>query len=113
MRRLLLLSLVEEILNFSQEDLVPEDVMLLDIGDSIFVWLGKDSNRAEKEACITSAKEYLEYDPSDRDKDIPITVVKQGFEPPSFKGFFGAWDDELFEVTLTEGTVYKVQRSLP
>ena len=32
----------------------------------------------EKSAALESAKEYLEYDPSDRDRDIAITVVKQG-----------------------------------
>ena len=31
----------------------------------------------EKTAALESAKEYLEYDPSDRDRDIAITVVKQ------------------------------------
>ena len=51
--------IVEEILNFGQADLVTEDVMLLDIGDAIFVWLGKDSNETERKACVKSAKEYL------------------------------------------------------
>lgn len=91
--------IVEEILNFGQADLVTEDVMLLDVGDCIFVWLGKDSNEVEKKACVVSAKEYLASDPTDRDKDIPIMVVKQSFEPPSFTGFFGIWDDELFGVS--------------
>lgn len=91
---------VEEILNFGQMDLVMEDVMLLDIGDSIFVWLGRYSNETERKSCITSAKEYLASDPSDRDKDIPIIVVKQGFEPVNFTGFFGAWDDEYFKVGM-------------
>ena len=48
---------------------------------------------------MTSAREYLATDPSDRDDDIPIIVVKQGYEPPSFTGFFGAWDQQLFEVS--------------
>ncbi len=86
-------------LNFAQEDLVSEDVMLLDVGDTLFVWLGIFSNQQEKSAALQNAKEYLEYDPSDRDKDIPVTVVKQGNEPPHFTGFFGAWDRELFKVT--------------
>ena len=53
----------------------------------------------EKSAALESAKEYLEYDPADRDRDIAITVVKQGHEPPHFTGFFGAWDRELFKVS--------------
>lgn len=88
---------LEEVLNFVQQDLVAEDVMLLDVGDSLFVWLGIHSNQQEKSAALESAKEYLEYDPSGRDRDIAISVVKQGHEPPHFTGFFGAWDRELFK----------------
>jgi hypothetical protein len=89
------------VLNFAQEDLVSEDVMLLDVGDTLFVWLGLHSNQQEKSAALENAREYLEYDPSDRDKDIAITLLKQGYEPPSFTGFFGAWDRKLFVVRET------------
>ena len=36
---------MEEVLNFVQQDLVPEYVMLLDVGDALFVWLGIQSNQ--------------------------------------------------------------------
>ena len=36
---------VEEVLNFVQQDLVADDVMLLDVGDALFVWLGIHSNQ--------------------------------------------------------------------
>ena len=85
-------------LNFTQTDLVSEDVMLLDVGDSVFVWLGCNSNRQEKCACVDSAREYLRTDPAGRDENAPILVVKQGYEPPHFTGIFGHWDPELFEV---------------
>jgi len=38
----------------------------------------------------------LESDPSGRDSDAPVIIVKQGNEPPLFTGFFGAWDEDLF-----------------
>ncbi len=57
-----------EIMNFGQVDLVMEDVMLLDVGDSLFVWLGRDSNDVERRSCVESAKEYLQTDPSGRDQ---------------------------------------------
>ena len=91
---------VEEILNFSQVDLVPEDVMLLDVGETLFVWLGGESNQRERSDAMLTARDYLLSDPSGRNPDIPIVVVKQGFEPPNFTGFFGAWDPELLGVTL-------------
>ena len=87
---------MEEVLNFTQIDLVTEDVMLLDTGETLFVWIGLDSNKAEKDAVLMTAKDYLMSDPSERNIDIPIMVVKQSFEPPHFTGYFGAWDADLF-----------------
>ena len=78
--------LVEEVLNFTQVDLVTDDVMLLDTGDTMFAWLGIDANKVERNAVLVTAKDYLLSDPSGRNVDIPIIVVKQGFEPPHFKG---------------------------
>ena len=86
---------MEEVLNFSQIDLVPEDVMLLDTGETLFVWLGHESSKVERSEVLVTAKDYLLSDPSERNADIPVIVVKQGHEPPNFTGFFGAWDPDL------------------
>ena len=86
---------VEEVLNFTQVDLVPEDVMLLDTGETLFVWLGYESSKSERTEVLVTAKDYLLSDPSERNTDIPVIVVKQSFEPPNFTGFFGAWDPDL------------------
>ena len=87
---------MEEIFNFNQMDLVTEDVMLLDAGETLFVWIGLEANKAEREAVLVTAKDYLLSDPSGRTNDLPICVIKQGFEPPHFTGLFGAWDEDLF-----------------
>jgi len=89
---------VEEVVSFNQEDMISEDVMLLDAGHSIFSWLGAHSNKQEQQETIRIAKEYLESDPSERDGDTPIIVIKQGVEPPNFTGFFGAWDEERWKL---------------
>ncbi|XP_074836545.1 advillin isoform X2 [Carettochelys insculpta] len=83
---------VTEVTDFSQDDLSESDVMLLDTWDQVFLWLGKDANATEKEAALATALEYLRTHPSGRETDTPILVVKQGFEPPNFTGWFGAWD---------------------
>ena len=72
--------------------------MILDCGETLFVWLGRESNRQEREAVLTTAKDYLLSDPSGRDVDIPVILVKQGHEPPHFTGYFGAWDSNLWPV---------------
>uniref|UniRef100_A0A8C6RSK5 Scinderin n=1 Tax=Nannospalax galili TaxID=1026970 RepID=A0A8C6RSK5_NANGA len=77
---------------FTQDDLAEDDVMLLDAWEQIFIWIGKDANEVEKRESLKSAKTYLETDPSGRDKRTPIVIIKQGHEPPTFTGWFLAWD---------------------
>ncbi|XP_021921948.1 advillin-like isoform X2 [Zootermopsis nevadensis] len=87
---------VEEIMNFTQSDLISEDVMMLDAHDSIFLWIGNDSNKNERDTAVKMAIEYLKSDPSNRSDDTAILKVKQGYEPPTFTGFFGVWDTSLW-----------------
>merc|ERR1711971_418667 len=78
---------VEEVVDFSQEDLIEEDVMILDAGHSIFGWFGALSTKQEQqESC-----------PNDRDVDTPVIKIRMGLEPPNFTGFFGSWDEERWD----------------
>lgn len=58
----------------------------------VYFWIGKDANEAEKEAAAVTVQEYLRTHPGGRDLDTPIVIVKQGYEPPTFTGWFLAWD---------------------
>ena len=40
-------------------DLVTDDVMLLDVGYAIYIWLGKECNEIEKKSASKAASEYL------------------------------------------------------
>ncbi|XP_064021336.1 villin-1 [Pogoniulus pusillus] len=84
--------LATEIVDFTQDDMEEDDVYLLDTWDQVFFWIGKGANESEKEAAAVMAQEYLRSHPSGRDLDTPIIVVKQGHEPPTFTGWFLAWD---------------------
>ncbi|KAK2515025.1 Gsn [Columba guinea] len=84
--------------DLTQDDLATDDVMLLDTWDQVFVWIGKDAQEEEKTEALKSAKRYIETDPASRDKRTPVTVVKQGFEPPTFSGWFLGWDDDYWAV---------------
>ncbi|XP_048848805.1 adseverin [Brienomyrus brachyistius] len=77
---------------FTQEDLAEDDVMLLDVWDQLFIWIGKDANEVERTESVKSAKTYIETDPAGRDQDTPVVIVKQGHEPPTFTGWFLGWD---------------------
>ena len=102
-------------MNFSQIDLVPEDVMLLDTGETLLVWLGHESSKVERSEVLVTAKDYLLSDPSERNVDIPVIVVKQGYEPPNFTGFFGAWDPDLWpqlDVVVRTKVKFKILRAI-
>ena len=68
---------VEEIGEFGQDDLIPEDVMLLDVSHTIFLWFGALSNKYEQQEGVRIAKDYLESCPNERDGDTPIIIIKQ------------------------------------
>ncbi|BES89474.1 actin Hypothetical protein [Nesidiocoris tenuis] len=88
---------VEETMNFSQSDLIGEDVMILDAFHTIFIWIGLKANKEEKSKAMEFASEYLDTDPCKRSPDIPVVQIIQGHEPPIFTGFFPSWDTNFWK----------------
>ncbi|KAM5145729.1 gelsolin isoform 3-T6 [Mantella aurantiaca] len=86
----------------TQDDLATDDVMLLDVWDQVFVWIGNEAQEEEKKEAVASASKYIETDPANRDKRTPIAVIKQGFEPPTFTGWFLGWDNDYWAVDPLE-----------
>uniref|UniRef100_A0A672T9H1 Macrophage-capping protein n=1 Tax=Sinocyclocheilus grahami TaxID=75366 RepID=A0A672T9H1_SINGR len=94
--------MVEEVPgDFTQSDLATDDVMLLDTWDQIFLWIGKEANEVEKTESPKIAKDYVDSDPSGR-RGLPITTIKQGAEPPTFTGWFQAWDPHMWDTDPLE-----------
>ncbi|KAK3515554.1 hypothetical protein QTP70_024384 [Hemibagrus guttatus] len=83
---------MNEVAQFSQDDLDEDDVMLLDTWDEVFLWIGNSANQFEIQESHSCAIEYLKTHPAGRDPNAPIISVKQGYEPPTFTGWFNAWD---------------------
>ncbi|KAK1900960.1 Advillin [Dissostichus eleginoides] len=84
--------IVTEVTQFTQDDLNEDDVMLLDTWDQVILWIGKEANEVERKEAVVTSREYLHTHPGARDPDTPIVLIKQGFEPPTFTGWFTAWD---------------------
>ncbi|KAM3622019.1 uncharacterized protein V6R79_019250 [Siganus canaliculatus] len=84
--------IVTEVTQFTQDDLNEDDVMLLDTWDQVCLWIGKEANEVERKEALITSQEYLRTHPGNRDPDTPIVLIKQGFEPPTFTGWFTAWD---------------------
>ncbi|KAI5109285.1 scinderin like a [Silurus meridionalis] len=82
--------------DFTQVDLATDDVMLLDTWHQIFLWIGNDANEVERSGSDKIAQDYVNSDPSGR-RGTPISIIKQGFEPPTFTGWFQAWDIQMWE----------------
>ncbi|KAL4001095.1 hypothetical protein ACER0C_006394 [Sarotherodon galilaeus] len=83
---------ITEVDDFAQCDLDEDDVMLLDTWEELFLWIGNSSYEYETKEALNSARDYLRTHPAGRDPDTPIIFVKQGYEPPTFTGWFNAWD---------------------
>lgn len=88
---------IEECCDFTQEDLMDEDVMLLDTVSTVFVWIGNGANKEEKEHAPQIAQDYIDAATDGRDPDTPIVIVKAGAEPLLFTCQFVGWDGEKEE----------------
>lgn len=63
------------------------NILLIDNGKKIFVWVGKDADPGEKVASIGAADRYAAMEPYA--KELPVTVIKEGQEARGgFKEFF-------------------------
>ncbi|XP_068594523.1 gelsolin-like [Brachionichthys hirsutus] len=78
----------------TQDDLAPDDVMLLDAWFQLFLWIGNEAQEEEKTEAASAAVKYIECDPADRDPSVPILTVHQGGELPTFTGWFTGWNYE-------------------
>jgi Gelsolin repeat len=50
---------VEEVPNFTQDDMMNDDIMLLDAYTTIYVWIGNGSNKFERNGAFKTAQRYI------------------------------------------------------
>merc|ERR1719341_2824068 len=82
-----------EVFDFEQKDLISDDVMLLDSGDEVYVWVGKEADKAEIDSGLTMATQFLDSDPTPRDADNSVIItIKEGREPDAFIAIFPDWE---------------------
>ncbi|KAH3759628.1 villin 1 S-like [Pelomyxa schiedti] len=85
---------VDEILQFSQDDLVRDDVMILDAINTVFLWIGKESHHTEQKFAGEVALEYTNATTNlaNRAEGTPVLRVLDGKEPSVFTTYFHGWD---------------------
>ncbi|MBA0731645.1 hypothetical protein Golax_020406, partial [Gossypium laxum] len=84
---------VEEVYNFSQDDLLTEDILILDTRAEVFVWVGQCVDVKEKENVFKIGQEYIDRASSldGLSPKVPLYKVTEGNEPCFFTTFF-SWD---------------------
>ncbi|KAG9134742.1 hypothetical protein Leryth_001049 [Lithospermum erythrorhizon] len=84
---------VEEIYNFSQDDLLSEDVLILDTHAEVFVWVGQSTEPKEKQTASEVGQKYIEMAATldGLPLKVPLYKVTEGNEPSFFTTYF-SWD---------------------
>ncbi|KAL8467528.1 hypothetical protein ACS0TY_030958 [Phlomoides rotata] len=84
---------VEEIYNFSQDDLLTEDILILDTHGEVFVWVGQSVDSKEKQNVFELGQSYVEMAAALEGlaPNVPLYKVTEGNEPCFFTTYF-SWD---------------------
>ncbi|KAJ6853423.1 villin-5-like isoform X1 [Iris pallida] len=84
---------VTEIFNFSQDDLMTEDIFILDCHSDVFVWVGQKVDSKARSHALSIGEKFLESNflMEKLSRETPLFVVVEGCEPPFFTRFF-TWD---------------------
>uniref|UniRef100_A0A0E0D0S5 HP domain-containing protein n=1 Tax=Oryza meridionalis TaxID=40149 RepID=A0A0E0D0S5_9ORYZ len=87
-------DVVTEIFNFSQDDLLTEDMMVLDTHGEVFVWMGQCVDAKEKQKAFEIGQKYVEHAAAfeSLSPDVPLYKVVEGNEPCFFRTYF-SWDN--------------------
>ncbi|MED6169557.1 Villin-3 [Stylosanthes scabra] len=84
---------VEEVYNFSQDDLLTEDILILDTHAEVFVWVGHSVDPKEKQNAFEIGQNYIDKAVSMEGLSprVPLYKVSEGNEPCFFTTYF-SWD---------------------
>ncbi|KAG4211595.1 hypothetical protein ERO13_A02G107500v2 [Gossypium hirsutum] len=84
---------VEEVYNFSQDDLLTEDILILDTHADVFVWVGQCVDPKEKKNAFEIGQKFIDMAASleGLSPHVPLYKVTEGNEPCFFTTFF-SWD---------------------
>ncbi|XP_020211398.1 villin-3 isoform X1 [Cajanus cajan] len=84
---------LDEVYNFSQDDLLTEDILILDTHAEVFLWIGQSVDPKEKQNAFEIAQKYIDKAASleGLSPQVPLYKVTEGNEPCFFTTYF-SWD---------------------
>ncbi|XP_043690540.1 villin-2-like isoform X2 [Telopea speciosissima] len=102
---------VSEVYNFSQDDLLTEDMLILDTHAEVFVWVGHCVDSKEKQKAFEFGQVYIEMATKleGLSPDLPLYKVTEGNEPCFFTTYF-SWESS--KATAHENSFVKKMFSL-
>ncbi|XP_068454932.1 protein flightless-1 homolog [Clinocottus analis] len=93
-------SVSEKCSDFCQDDLADDDIMLLDNGKEVYMWVGTQTSQVEIKLSLKACQVYIQHMRS-KDTEHPrkLRLVRKGNEPHCFSRCFHAWG--AFKTTLS------------
>ncbi|KAL3090287.1 hypothetical protein niasHS_006739 [Heterodera schachtii] len=86
-------SVSEKTVDFCQDDLESEDVMIVDNGETIFLWLGEQASEVEVKLAYKAAQVYcghMQIKQPDRPRKLMLSI--KGRESKRFTKLFHGWN---------------------
>ncbi|XP_047213705.1 protein flightless-1 homolog [Girardinichthys multiradiatus] len=85
-------SVSEKCSDFCQDDLADDDIMLLDNGKEVYMWVGSQTSQVEIKLSLKACQVYIQHMRA-KDSEHPrkLRLVRKGNEPHCFTRCFHAW----------------------
>ncbi|KAM4697985.1 protein flightless-1 homolog [Rhinophrynus dorsalis] len=85
-------SVSEKCSDFCQDDLADDDIMLLDNGKEVYMWVGTQTSQVEIKLSLKACQVYIQHMRA-KDSEHPrkLRLVRKGNEPHAFTRCFHAW----------------------
>uniref|UniRef100_A0A3B4GU82 Protein flightless-1 homolog n=1 Tax=Pundamilia nyererei TaxID=303518 RepID=A0A3B4GU82_9CICH len=85
-------SVSEKCSDFCQDDLADDDIMLLDNGKEVYMWVGTQTSQVEIKLSLKACQVYIQHMRSkETEQSRKLRLVRKGNEPHCFTRCFHAW----------------------
>uniref|UniRef100_A0A4W4EF97 Protein flightless-1 homolog n=1 Tax=Electrophorus electricus TaxID=8005 RepID=A0A4W4EF97_ELEEL len=85
-------SVSEKCSDFCQDDLADDDIMLLDNGKEVYMWVGTQTSQVEIKLSLKACQVYIQHMRSkDTENPRKLRLVRKGNEPHCFTRCFHGW----------------------
>ncbi|CAL8265181.1 protein flightless-1 homolog [Gadus morhua] len=85
-------SVSEKCSDFCQDDLADDDIMLLDNGKEVYMWVGTQTSQVEIKLSLKACQVYIQHmRAKETEHPRKLRLVRKGNEPHCFTRCFHAW----------------------